>query len=216
VKGLGGYHLACDATSDVALATLRERKGRSDKPFAVMARDLAATRAIAAIEPEEQDLLENRERPIVLLKAATHSPLSSLVAPGNDAIGVMLPYTPLHHLLLADLVSPVLVMTSANFSNEPIIKDDDVALEQLPALADAILMHDRPIHVHCDDSVVRVFEGHESPIRRSRGYAPFPVRLPFDAKAAVRREADSGRRRRVEGYVLPGARRRGLYEPAHR
>lgn len=185
VKGLGGYHLACDATSDVALTTLRERKGRSDKPFAVMARDLAAAHAIADIDEDERTLLEGRERPIVLLKAVAHSPLSALVAPGNDSIGVMLPYTPLHHLLLADRVAPVLVMTSANFSNEPIIKDDDVALEQLPALADAILLHNRPIHVHCDDSVVRVFEGHESPIRRSRSYAPFPVHLPFDAKPTL-------------------------------
>jgi hydrogenase maturation protein HypF len=182
VKGLGGYHLACDATSDVALTTLRERKGRIDKPFAVMARDLAAARAIAEINEEEHRLLGGRERPIVLLKAAVGSPLSALVAPGNDSIGVMLPYTPLHHLLLAEPAPPVLVMTSANFSNEPIVKDDDVALEQFRALADAILLHDRSIHVHCDDSVVRVFEGRESPIRRSRGYAPFPVRLPFDAR----------------------------------
>jgi hydrogenase maturation protein HypF len=185
VKGLGGYHLACDAASNPALNVLRERKGRVDKPLAVMARDLAAARAIAEIDAEEQALLESRERPIVLLRAAQGSPLSSLVAPGNDSIGVMLPYTPLHHLLLADPAPPVLVMTSANFSNEPIIKDDDIALEQLPALADAILLHDRPIHVHCDDSVVRVFEGRESPIRRSRGYAPFPVRLPFDARPTL-------------------------------
>ena len=185
VKGLGGYHLACDAASDAALTTLRERKGRIDKPFAVMARDLAAARAIAEIDNDERTLLEGRERPIVLLKAVAHSPLSTLVAPGNDSIGVMLPYTPLHHLLLAAPASSILVMTSANFSNEPIIKDDDVALEQLPALADAILLHNRPIHVHCDDSVVRVFESHESPIRRSRGYAPFPVRLPFEAKPTL-------------------------------
>ncbi len=185
VKGLGGYHLACDAASDKALSLLRERKGRSDKPFAVMARDLATARSVAAIDHDEQTLLEGRERPIVLLKAAAHSPLSTLVAPGNDSIGVMLPYTPLHHLLLEDPAPSVLVMTSANFSNEPIIKDDDVALEQLGALADAILLHNRPIHVHCDDSVVRVFDGHESPIRRSRGYAPFPVRLPFEAKPTL-------------------------------
>ncbi len=185
VKGLGGFHLACAAESDAALAVLRERKGRVDKPFAVMARDLAAARRIAAIDADEQALLESRERPIVLLAAAPAGPLSRWVAPGNDSIGVMLPYTPLHHLLLAEPGLPVLVMTSANFSNEPIIKDDDVALEQLPALADAILLHDRPIHVHCDDSVVRVFAGSESPIRRSRGYAPFPVRLPFAARPTL-------------------------------
>lgn len=185
VKGLGGYHLACDAASDLALATLRERKGRVDKPFAVMVRDLAAARVIAEVDDDERALLGDRARPIVLLRAAVDSPLSTLVAPGNDSIGVMLPYTPLHHLLLADLAAPALVMTSANFSNEPIIKDDDVALEQLPALADAILLHNRPIHVHCDDSVVRVFDGHESPIRRSRGYAPFPVRLPFEAQPTL-------------------------------
>jgi len=185
VKGLGGYHLACDAASDVALSRLRERKGRVDKPFAVMARDLASARTIASIGAEEQALLESRARPIVLLRAAQDSPLSTRVAPGNDSIGVMLPYTPLHHLLLADPAPAVLVMTSANFSNEPIIKDDEVALEQLPALADAILLHNRPIHVPCDDSVMRVFEGRESPIRRSRGYAPFPVRLPFDARPTL-------------------------------
>jgi len=193
VKGLGGFHLACDATSDRALQTLRERKGRVDKPFAVMALNLDAVRRIAHVRPAERDLLLSKERPIVLLKKRDDSPLSELVAPGNRYVGVMLPYTPLHYLLLSPPTPetrnpPVpdrgkletLVMTSGNYSEEPIVKDNDAALERLASLADAFLLHNRDIHIHCDDSVVRVFEGRELPVRRSRGYAPFPVKLPFE------------------------------------
>jgi hydrogenase maturation protein HypF len=188
VKGIGGFHLACDATNDHALKTLRERKGRVDKPFALMVRDVETVRRIAYINDAELALLTGRERPIVLLRKREGGPLSALVTPGNGYIGVMLPYSPLHHLLLNPPDSPLptphsplpmLVMTSGNYADEPIVKENGEALEHLAGLADAFLLHNRAIHVHCDDSVIRVVEGHELPIRRSRGYAPFPVRLPF-------------------------------------
>ena len=184
VKGIGGFHLVCDARSKTALRILRERKGRVDKPFAVMCRDLRAAKSLVAINKEELTLLNGRERPIVLLRKKQGAEISELIARGNNFLGVMLPYSPLHYLLLNSTNEKyqnldVLVMTSGNFSNEPIIKDNDEALEKLSLLADAYLLHDREIYVPCDDSVVRVFENHELPIRRSRGYAPFPVQLPF-------------------------------------
>ncbi|MBL8152636.1 MAG: carbamoyltransferase HypF [Anaerolineae bacterium] len=183
IKGLGGFHLACDATDDSALATLRERKGRVDKPFAVMARDLAQARRLAEIHDGEAALLESPQHPILLLRKRPGSPVSDLVAPGNPYIGVMLPYTPLHHLLLED---QPLVMTSGNLSGEPIAIDNAEALERLAPLVDGFLLHDRPIHTPCDDSVLRLHDGHELPIRRSRGYTPFPIRLPaIDGNQAV-------------------------------
>ncbi len=179
VKGIGGFHLACDARNDAALRALRERKGRVDKPFALMARDLDVVRRFAIIGDEEARLLTSRQRPIVLLKKADlDAQLSELIAPGNAYVGVMLPYSPLHYLLLDGALRDVpLVMTSGNYSDEPIVKDNEDALARLRALADDFLMHDRDIHIWCDDSVVRVFEGRELPIRRSRGYAPFPIAL---------------------------------------
>ncbi|MCL4247299.1 MAG: carbamoyltransferase HypF [Anaerolineae bacterium] len=182
VKGLGGFHLACAATRDDAVMRLRERKGRVDKPFAIMARDLDAARQIAFVSDDEAQLLTSRERPILLLRKHPGSALSALVAPGNAYVGVMLPYTPLHYLLIDD--TP-LVMTSGNYSDEPIVKDNEAALAALTPLVDAFLFHDRPIQARCDDSVVRIYEGHELPVRRSRGYTPFPVRLPFEVKTLL-------------------------------
>jgi hydrogenase maturation protein HypF len=181
VKGLGGFHLACDATDDDAVASLRCRKGRVDKPFALMAFDLDAVEAFCHVNEEERALLTSRERPIVLLRERAESPISSHVAPGNRCLGVMLPYTPLHYLLLepGGGFPPALVMTSGNYSEEPIAMDNADALDRLADLADAFLFHDREIHARCDDSVTRIFAGAELPVRRSRGYAPYPVRLPF-------------------------------------
>jgi hydrogenase maturation protein HypF len=173
VKGIGGFHLVCDATNEGALNRLRERKNRFEQPFAVMARDLDAVRRFAEVADEEARLLTGRQRPIVLLRKSAHGVLSELVAPGNGYVGVMLPYSPLHHLLLGE--NP-LVMTSANPSGEPIVRENDEAFTRLSSIADAFLTHNRDIEVVCDDSVVRTFEGWEMPLRRSRGYAPFPVR----------------------------------------
>ncbi len=179
VKGLGGFHLACDATNDEAVARLRERKGRVDKPFALMIATLELARRYVEIDEGEESLLLSRARPIVLLRRRTtpvsSQPLASGIAPGNSFLGVMLPYTPLHHLLLGDRP---LVMTSGNLGDEPIARDNAEALQRLTALSDALLLHNREIHVVCDDSVVRVFDRHVAPVRRSRGYAPFPVPLP--------------------------------------
>ena len=194
VKGLGGFHLACDATNDAAVQLLRERKERVDKPFAVMALDVATVRQFAHVSTAEEALLTAKERPIVLLKKKSRTAetlkLSPHIAPGNSRIGVLLPYTPLHYLLLQSCdklstTSPVLIMTSANISNEPIVKGNDEARERLAELADAFLIHNREINNRCDDSVLRGVRDESGgtntilPIRRSRGYAPFPVKLPF-------------------------------------
>jgi hydrogenase maturation protein HypF len=191
VKGLGGYHLACDARSDAAVATLRRRKSRADKPFAVMVGDLDAAQRLAEIDDGEAALLTCPQRPIVLVRRRDDAGLTPLVAPGNPLIGVLLPYTPVHHLLFhgvpgADSTPPdALVMTSGNLTDEPICYDDADACQRLGRIADAWLLHDRPIHVPCDDSVLRVVDGQEQPIRRSRGYAPLPVRLPFETAPVV-------------------------------
>jgi len=174
IKGIGGFHLACDATNGLAVRTLRDRKGRGAKPFALMAKDLARVRRYAHVSEDEAQLLTAKERPIVLLRTLDNPELSPAVAPGNKYLGFLLPYTPLHHLLLGE---KPLVMTSGNFSDEPIVKDNGEALSRLANLADAFLMHNRDIYVVCDDSVTRVFEKRELPIRRSRGYSPMPVKL---------------------------------------
>jgi hydrogenase maturation protein HypF len=181
LKGVGGFHLVCDATSDAAVARLRERKHRVGKPLAVMVRDVEAAAAIARVDPQARRLLEGRERPIVLLpKHAGERPggVSPDVSPGNGFLGVMLPYSPLHHMLCAACAKmPPLVMTSGNLAEEPIVYENAAAAVRLAPLVDGFLLHDRPIHVPCDDSVVRCAAGTVMPIRRSRGYAPLPIRL---------------------------------------
>jgi len=179
VKGTGGFHLSCDATNAAAVARLRDRKQRVAKPLAVMVADMAAARAVAEVGADEAELLASRERPIVLLRpkdaAARGDALARAVSPGNDFIGVLLPYAPLHELLCRGM--PPLVMTSGNLGEEPIVHDNATAARVLVPLADALLLHDREIHLACDDSVVRRMAGGVVPIRRSRGYAPLPIPL---------------------------------------
>jgi hydrogenase maturation protein HypF len=176
VKGLGGYHLAVDAGNQEAAARLRARKHREDKPFAVMAGDLAAARELCEIDEVAAGLLTSGRRPVVLLPRRPGAQVADAVAPGNRQLGVMLPYTPLHHLLLRDFAGP-LVLTSGNVSDEPIAYLDTDALNRLGGIADAFLTHDRPIHMRTDDSVVRPVRGREMLLRRSRGYAPEPITL---------------------------------------
>jgi hydrogenase maturation protein HypF len=176
VKGLGGYHLACDATSSQAVARLRERKHRDEKPFAVMVGDLAHAHGLARIAPAEERLLASVERPIVLVPQWRENGLAPEVAPGNPLVGLMLAYTPLHHLLLAE-AARTLVMTSGNLSDEPMAAADAEAFERLSGIADLFLTHDRAIENRCDDSVARVIAGSPTLLRRSRGYVPRPVAL---------------------------------------
>ncbi|MBL8103678.1 MAG: carbamoyltransferase HypF, partial [Anaerolineales bacterium] len=211
IKGLGGFHLACDATNEKAVTELRIRKLRVDKPFALMMPDIKTIEQHCFVSEAERELLQSTARPIVLLKKRPKSTIVEEVSPKQDWLGVMLPYTPLHYLLFdhgqwttdhkpSSVVShplSALVMTSGNVSEEPIATDNDEARKRLSKLADAFLMHDRDIHIRCDDSVVRVFDdGPQTtvdetssvvhrpssiyPLRRSRGYSPFPVKLPFD------------------------------------
>lgn len=181
VKGLGGYHLACRADDAAAVATLRRRKGRDDKPFALMVRNPDEARRLVRLGAEEEALLASRERPVVLAPRRPDAPVADAVAAARREFGVMLPYTPLHHLLLADAGVP-LVMTSGNVSDEPIAYDDAEAAQRLRDLADLFLVHDRPIETRTDDSVVRVVSvgGARVPLmlRRSRGYVPLPFDLP--------------------------------------
>jgi hydrogenase maturation protein HypF len=184
VKGLGGYHLAVLAADEPAVARLRQRKHRDDKPFAVMMSGVDATRAWCEVGPEEERLLESPARPVVLLELRDDGAVAPSVAPGNRRLGVMLPYTGMHHLLAAETAEPF-VLTSGNLSDEPIAHDDDDARARLAEIADVFLVHDRPIHSRVDDSVTRVFRGREIVLRRSRGYAPRPVALPWDFERPV-------------------------------
>ena len=187
LKGLGGYHLVCDARNQTAVADLRRRKAREEMPLAVMVGDVAAARRLCRVSAAEQSLLESPQRPIVLLRRLQGdiSQVCDAVAPGNPNLGLMLPYTPLHHLLMRATAGIPLVMTSGNRTHEPIASRDDDAVKRLGPVADTILRHDRPIHVRCDDSVTRIVDGVELPIRRSRGYAPLPIRLPIACSRPV-------------------------------
>ncbi|MBC7230430.1 MAG: carbamoyltransferase HypF [Actinobacteria bacterium] len=176
VKGLGGFQLACDATSDAAVSRLRERKRRYAKPLAVMVRDLEEARRYCRVSPEEAEMLSSPRSPIVLLEEREDSPLSRELAAGLRRQGVFLPYTPLHHLLLREAGIP-LVMTSGNMSEEPIARENEEARDRLCGVADGFLLHDRDILVRYDDSVCMALRGREYPIRRARGYAPYPVIL---------------------------------------
>ena len=183
LKGLGGFQLCCDATCEAAVTRLRDRKHRPAKPFAVMLPTIAAVRRICHVSDEEAALLEGSARPIVLLQrtgsGARESDAWSVagsVAPGLQELGVMLPYTPMHHLLMRAVSGP-LVMTSGNVSEEPIAKDNDEAVLRLGAIADRFLLHDREIYARYDDSVVRVVDGTVRMVRRARGYCPLPVRI---------------------------------------
>lgn len=174
VKGLGGFHLIVDARNEQAVRRLRERKRREEKPFALMYPSLQMVQAHCRVDETEERVLTSPESPIVLLRRKEEADVAPSVAPGNPYLGVMLPYTPLHHLLLAELGFPV-VATSGNLSDEPICTDEHEALQRLAGIADLFLVHNRPIARHVDDSVVRVLMGREMVLRRARGYAPLPV-----------------------------------------
>ncbi len=182
VKGIGGYHLACRADEEQAVAALRARKRREDRPFALMAPDLEAAGELVELTAAEEELLEGRERPIVIARRRPAAAVAASVAPRSSDLGVMLPYSPLHHLLLRDSGRP-LVMTSGNVSDEPIAYDDHDALTRLGRIAHVLLVHDRPIETRTDDSVLRSVAGRRAPLmlRRSRGYVPTDIALPLEA-----------------------------------
>jgi hydrogenase maturation protein HypF len=184
MKGIGGYHLAVDATSAPAVAELRRRKARDDKPFAVMVADAGTAERLCVLGAAGLVALTSPRRPIVLAPRRLDTEVAEAVAPGLTELGLLLPYSPLHHLLLAAVARPV-VMTSGNLSDEPIAHADDDAVDRLGPLADGLLTHDRPIHIRCDDSVVRATPARLQVLRRSRGYAPEPLPLPFDAARPV-------------------------------
>ncbi len=184
IKGLGGYYLACDALNEKAVAELRKRKMRIEKPFAIMIPGIEWLDKICVYNEAELRLLTSIQRPIVLIKKKENCPIAEQVAPRNSYLGVMLPYTPLHHLLLREVDIP-LVMTSGNLTEEPIAYKDNDAFERLKNIADYFLIHNRKIYIRCDDSVSAVIAGKPIMIRRSRGYVPYPVRIPFEAKRHV-------------------------------
>jgi len=192
IKGLGGYHLACDALNVEAVRRLRQRKHREAKPFALMVPDLETARLLCEVSDAEAALLQSRRRPIVLLEQRSNCPVTPGVAPSYSSLGIMLPYTPLHHLLLRDFASIIeevrptaLVMTSGNLSDEPIAYRDDHAQARLASIAEGMLTHNRDIHMRCDDSVMRIAADGEQFLRRSRGYAPEPIPLSSDLPAPL-------------------------------
>lgn len=184
IKGLGGFHLACDAYNEKAVNTLRSRKYREDKPFALMCRDIHIAKKVCEIDEKTEKMLTGPQRPIVVLRKRSKNPVASSVAPGHINLGVMLPYTPLHHLLFAHEIE-ALVMTSGNLSDEPIVYKNDDALERLSGIADFFLLNDRDIHIRCDDSVVKPIGGKETFFRRARGYVPFPIRLKHKGNSVL-------------------------------
>ncbi len=182
IKGIGGFHLICNATDERAVMELRKRKKRSEKPFAVMFRDIEQLKDFANPTKLEEAMLLSPERPIILVEK--NRELAPSVAPELKKVGAFLPYSPLHHIILKKLHFPI-VATSGNISDEPIVKDNDKALKELSNLCDYVMTHDRNIVRRCDDSVVKVIGGIPTPIRRSRGYAPIPIELPFTLKEKV-------------------------------
>ena len=187
IKGLGGYHLACDALNSEAVQQLRARKHREARPFALMVPDVETARLLCEVSEAEAALLQSRRRPIVLLEQRAYCPVAPGIAPSCNTLGLMLPYTPLHHLLLRDFAASIetgrpaaLVMTSGNLSDEPIAYRDDDARQRLAGIATSALTHNRAIHMRCDDSVMRMAAGGEQLFRRARGYAPEPLALSFD------------------------------------
>ncbi len=184
IKGLGGFLLACDATNDTIIETLRQRKKRSSKPFAIMVADIKEAKRHCYVTPEEENLLTSPQSPIVLMRWMEDSSVSQEVAPNLRFLGIMLPYTPLHHILLRDTGLP-LVMTSGNLSEEPIARDNDEALRRLSGIADYFLIHNRDIYSRYDDSVAIVERGTSQLIRRARSYAPYPIRLPFKTMQVI-------------------------------
>jgi hydrogenase maturation protein HypF len=185
VKGLGGFHLAAHATNPAAVALLRQRKHRVEKPFAVMVPDLQAAQEVCELDGAARTVLQSMQRPIVLLPKKTLSVIPDEVAPCNRYLGIFLPYTPLHYLLLAEGGFKALVMTSGNLSEEPIAIDNREAATRLNGLADYFLVHNRDILLRCDDSVVRVAGGITRPMRRSRGFVPVPVFLKEDQPSVL-------------------------------
>ncbi len=189
IKGLGGFHLACDATREDVVSRLRKRKGRKDKPFALMCRDLDVIQGICLLDHISRRLLEGKERPIVILPKKTAATVAPSAAPFQKTFGVMLPYTPLHHLLFAK-GAPILVMTSGNVSDEPIVFKDNEAFVRLRRVADFFLVHNREIHTRCDDSVIKPLNGSITFLRRARGFAPLPIKLNRDGKSILGCGAD--------------------------
>ena len=184
LKGLGGYHLACDAMNKDAVSTLRSRKFREHKPFALMVKDVETAKTLCYVNDDEEKLLKGTIRPIVLLRKRPDCRVAESVAPCQEYHGVMLPYAPLHHVLMAES-GLVLVMTSGNISSEPIVYHDDEAFERLRHIPDYFLVHNREIHIRTDDSVSRVWRGKEVVLRRSRGYCPYPLLLPFQFEGQI-------------------------------
>ncbi len=184
IKGLGGYHLVCDATNEESVRILRDRKQREEKPMAVMFPDITSIKKEAYLGLLEERALNSTEKPIVILKKRKNTTITDLVSPENSTVGAFLPYTPLHYIILERLKKPV-VATSANITDEPIARDDDDAFRRLSDIADYFLTHNREIVRRCDDSVVRIVSERQVPVRRSRGFTPLPVVLPFKLRRPV-------------------------------